>query len=268
MSASNQLTLRPIGVVHSPFWQRREAPRQPALCEDVHGTIELYPGNHFEQALIDIDTWSHIWVLFWFHVNDNWRPMVQPPRGLQRRGVFATRSPHRPNPLGLSAVKLERRRGLILEVSGLDILDGTPVFDLKPYVPYTDVIPTANGGWPEQVAPPTYAVVFTPRAQRHLQFLGELGQTLRAELERVLSLGPKQPKYRRIRRMEHGYQIAVEEWRVSFDASDAVITVTGVTSGYRAAELAGNPATELDLHRAFAAFTSTDDLTDRGTGQP
>jgi tRNA (adenine37-N6)-methyltransferase len=258
MNAFNELTLRPIGVVHSPFWQRREAPRQSALCEDIHGTIELYPGNHFEQALIDIDTWSHIWVLFWFHVNDNWRPMVQPPRGMQRRGVFATRSPHRPNPLGLSAVKLERRRGLILEVSALDILDGTPVFDLKPYVPYTDVIPSANGGWPEQVAPPTFDVVFTPRALRHLLFLGELGANMKAELERVLSLGPKQPKYRRIRRLERGFQIAVEEWRVLFDAADAVITVTGVQSGYRAVDLETNPATELDVHRAFSAFATAD----------
>jgi tRNA (adenine37-N6)-methyltransferase len=258
MTAFNELTLRPIGVVHSPFWQRREAPRQSALCEDIRGTIELYPGNHFEQALIDIDTWSHIWVLFWFHVNDNWRPMVQPPRGMQRRGVFATRSPHRPNPLGLSAVKLERRRGLILEVSSLDILDGTPVFDLKPYVPYTDVIPAANGGWPEQVAPPTYEVLFTSRALEHLAFLGELGANVKVELERVLSLGPKQPKYRRIRRVESGYQIAVEEWRVHFQATAGAITVTHLRSGYRAEDLESNRAAELDLHRAFTAFASSD----------
>lgn len=256
MTTFDQLTLRPIGVVHSPFWQRREAPRQSALCEDIHGTIELFAGNHFEQALIDIDTWSHIWVLFWFHVNDNWRPMVQPPRGMRRRGVFATRSPHRPNPLGLSAVKLERRRGLILEVSALDILDGTPVFDLKPYVPYTDVIQDANGGWPEQVAPPTYAVLFTPLAERHLTFLGSRGEALKLELERVLSLGPKQPKYRRIRKLDDGYRIAVEDWRIYFRAANGAITVTHLESGYGAVELENNLATELDLHRAFALFAA------------
>lgn len=257
MSAFDQLTLRPIGVVHSPFWQRREAPRQSSLCEDIHGTIELFPGSHFEQALIDIETWSHIWVLFWFHVNDNWRPMVQPPRGMQRRGVFATRSPHRPNPLGLSAVKLERRRGLVLEVSALDILDGTPVFDLKPYVTYTDVIADANGGWPEQVAPPTFEVVFTKLAERQLTFLAERGRAMRAELERVLSVGPKQPKYRRIRRLADGYRIAIEDWRARFSATDTVITVTHLESGYDAAELSSNPAAELDLHRAFAAFAGS-----------
>lgn len=257
MNAPNELTLKPIGVVHSPFWQRREAPRQSALCEDVRGTIELHPGHHFEQALIDIDTWSHIWVLFWFHVNHNWRPMVQPPRGMQRRGVFATRSPHRPNPLGLSAVKLERRRGLILEVSSLDILDGTPVLDLKPYVPYTDVVPSANGGWPEQVAPPTYQVVFTSRALRHFTFLGELGSRIKAELERVLSLGPKQPKYRRIRRRERDYQIAIEDWRVQFEVNDAVIAVTGVSSGYKTAQLESSTGPERDVHRAFTAFAGS-----------
>lgn len=258
MNAFSELTIRPIGVVHSPFWQRREAPRQSALCEDVHGTIELFPGNRFEQALNDIDTWSHIWVLFWFHVNDNWRPMVQPPRGLRRRGVFATRSPHRPNPLGLSAVKLERRKGLILEVSALDILDQTPVFDLKPYVPYTDVITSANGGWPEQAERPTYQVVFTPRALRHLAFLGARGEAMKLELERVLTLGPKQPKYRRIRRLEVGYQVAIEDWRVHFEADASLVTVTRVRSGYETTQLDQTSEPELEVHRAFTAFAAAD----------
>src|SRR5690606_2334958 len=137
----------PIGVVRSPFVQRQDAPRQSAVAPDVRGQIELFSGHGYENALSDIEQWSHLWVLFWFHLNQGWRPMVRPPRGDRRRGVFATRSPHRPNPLGLSVVKLEGRKGLLLEVSGLDILDGSPVFDLKPYVAYTDALSGAAQGW-------------------------------------------------------------------------------------------------------------------------
>lgn len=255
MTPPEQLTLTPIGVVHSPFTRRREAPRQSALCTDVHGTIELYPGHHFGEALIDIDTWSHIWVLFWFHVNPNWRPMVQPPRGMKRRGVFATRSPHRPNPLGLSLVKLEKRKGLVLEVSALDILDGTPVLDLKPYVPYTDCVPEANGGWPELADSPTFHVAFTPTAQAQLEFLGSLGKELEHELKRVLAAGPKQPQYRRIRRLEDGFLIAIRDWRISFRATHDEVTVTHLTSGYSPQHLAEDPSSELDVHREFSAFT-------------
>src|SRR5215510_10989946 len=121
--AYRSLTLQPIGVVHSPFVERRQAPRQSAAAQDVRGTIELLPGHGFEHALADIERWSHLWVIFWFHLNEGWKPKVLPPRSQRRRGLFATRSPHRPNPLGLSVVKLERVLGLTLEVSALDILD-------------------------------------------------------------------------------------------------------------------------------------------------
>src|SRR5262245_42053141 len=138
--AYRALTLTPIGVVHSPFVERRQAPRQSAAARAVRGTIELFPGKGFEHELSDIESWSHVWVIFWFHLNEGWKPKVLPPRSRRRRGVFATRSPHRPNPIGLSVVKLEAVSGLTLEVSALDILDGTPVLDLKPYIPYADAI--------------------------------------------------------------------------------------------------------------------------------
>src|SRR4029453_6688659 len=108
------------GVVRSPFVERRQAPRQSAAAREVRGTIELFPGLGFEHALADIERWSHLWVIFWFHLNEGWKPKVLPPRSQRRRGLFATRSPHRPNPLGLSAVKLEGVSGLTLEVSALD----------------------------------------------------------------------------------------------------------------------------------------------------
>src|SRR5690606_8897037 len=102
-------------------------PHQPSAAREVEGSIELYPGHHFEHGLVDLATWSHIWVLFWFHQNAGWRPKVLPPRSLRRRGVFATRAPHRPNPIGLSCVRLMNVQDLTLHVRGVDMLDGTPV---------------------------------------------------------------------------------------------------------------------------------------------
>ena len=111
------------------------------------------PGKNYEHALLDLDGWEYIWVLFWFDRNSGWRPKVLPPRSRSgRKGVFATRSPHRPNPLGLSAVRLERVEGLTLHVRDVDMLDGTPVFDIKPYVAYTDAIGAARSGWLDDAA--------------------------------------------------------------------------------------------------------------------
>ena len=129
------LTIEPIGYVRSALATKTEAVRQPRAGGNASGRIELLPGRNFEHALLDLDGWDYIWVLFWFHHNAGWRPKVLPPRSRSgRKGVFATRSPHRPNPIGISAVKLERIEGLTLHVADIDILDGTPVLDIKPYL--------------------------------------------------------------------------------------------------------------------------------------
>ena len=142
------LTVEPIGYVRCALAAKAEAARQPRASGGAPARIELMPGRNFEHALSDLGCWQYIWVLFWFDRNDGWRPKVLPPRSRSgRKGVFATRSPHRPNPLGLSAVRLERVEGLTLHVSDVDMLDGTPVLDIKPYVPYADAFPGARAGW-------------------------------------------------------------------------------------------------------------------------
>jgi tRNA (adenine37-N6)-methyltransferase len=252
----SQVTLTPIGVVRSPFGERREAPRQPVLAADTRGTIELFADRNLEQALSDIDSWSHLWVLFWFHLNTGWRPMVRPPRGDCRRGVLATRSPHRPNPVGLSVVKLERRVGLELQVSSLDILDGTPVLDIKPYVAYTDAVPTATGGWPEVGPTREHSVAFDARAEHQLAFLGAVGSDLKHTLLSALVLGPHQPKYRRIRKTSAGFVIAVKEWRALFSVEETQLTVLEIRSGYRPEVLSSQTDPSLDLHRALMQFSA------------
>ena len=259
-AVASELVVRPIGVVHSPFRERASAPRQPA-ASDARGSIELFPDSGFEHALSDLERWSHLWVLFWFHLNEGFRPKVLPPRSARRRGVFSTRSPHRPNPIGLSAVKLERVNGLVLEVSGLDMLDQTPVLDLKPYVAYTDAITDANGGWLSGALDPVapFSVEISDQARAELAYLRETwGIDLDDPIQKILSLGPQAHPYRRIRR-ERGrasgdsetFLLAVKEWRARFTVFGSRIAVLGIRSGYRPRELVENRDSALDAHRAF-----------------
>src|SRR5690606_16590396 len=145
MDLPETLTLRPIGVLRTAWSSKVEAPRQPAAATDATGLIQLLPDMNLAHAIEDLAGWERIWVIFWFHRNRGWRPKVLPPRATTgRKGVLATRAPHRPNPLGLSALRLERIDGLDLHVRDVDLLDGTPVLDIKPYVPYADAFPESG----------------------------------------------------------------------------------------------------------------------------
>jgi tRNA-Thr(GGU) m(6)t(6)A37 methyltransferase TsaA len=258
---SRSLTLEPIGFVRAPLGDKVEAARQPRASGGTAGRIELVPGRHFEHALLDLDAWQYIWVLFWFDRNQGWRPKVLPPRSRNgRKGVFATRSPHRPNPLGLSAVRLERIEGLTLHVRDVDMLDGTPVLDIKPYVAYTDAIPDAGSGWLADDAVPrdpvsAFSVRFAAVAAQQAAWVeARTGIALRERATAVLSLGPEPHPYRRIRREANGLSLAVKDWRLYFDVEGRDVAVACVTSGCRSSELArGEPTPELTIHREFCA---------------
>jgi tRNA-Thr(GGU) m(6)t(6)A37 methyltransferase TsaA len=258
------ITLTAIGRVHSPFTERVEAPRQARLATGVQGRVELYRGRGYEDALLDLEQWDHVWLVFWFHQNVEYRPKVQPPRSDKKRGVLATRAPYRPNPIGLSAVRLLRVEGLNLFIADLDLLDGTPVLDIKPYVPYADSIPHANHGWLEQTATApverpedprgAYSVRYDPFAEEQLAYLTDShGIALRARIESALALGPSPHAYRRIRKDGAGYRLAVKDFRVCFEVAANVVTVRELKSGYRAAELFAEGGAAPDTHRAFVA---------------
>jgi tRNA-Thr(GGU) m(6)t(6)A37 methyltransferase TsaA len=241
----------PIGVLRTPYPDRVSAPRQPAVGAEAEGTIELYPGHNYEHALDDVAGWSHLWVIFVFHLNEGWRPKVLPPRSDgRRRGLFATRSPHRPNPIGLSVVKLIGVEGLTLRVRGLDMVDRSPVLDLKPYVPYADSVDEASGGWLAAADPgPSYEIRWAPLAAEQASFLAaEHGVDLRPAIDQALALGPQPHPYRRIRVDGDGFRLAVKEWRVRFVVAGQVVTVERLITGYRPSQLAG-PG--LDAHRAL-----------------
>jgi tRNA-Thr(GGU) m(6)t(6)A37 methyltransferase TsaA len=245
-------TFEPIGILHTPFKDRLSAPRQPAEAAAVEGEIELHGGRNLEHAVEDLGAWSHLWVIFVFDRNEGWRPKVLPPRSERRRGVLATRAPYRPNPIGLSVVKLERVDGLRLRVRGVDMLDGSPVLDLKPYVPYTDAVGEASGGWLGGEADPgtRYEVQWGAAAEEQRGFLLGLGVDLKGPVEAVLSVSPHPHPYRRIRVEEGGRRrLALKEWRVWFTVEGERVRVEGLGSGYRPGErgVAGREA-----HLAFA----------------
>lgn len=155
--AAPGVTFQPIGIVRSPYAKRMDAPHQPTV---VQGTETGVPAEALlelnaalpETVVRDLEGFERIWVIFVFHASEGWAPLVQPPRGPRaKRGVLATRSPHRPNAIGLSAVELVAVEGRTLRLRGVDLLDGTPVLDIKPYVPYADAFPEARAGWIDAV---------------------------------------------------------------------------------------------------------------------
>jgi tRNA-Thr(GGU) m(6)t(6)A37 methyltransferase TsaA len=252
-SASSRLVLEPIGFLRSPHATKVQAARQPSVAAGTQARIELLPGRNFEHALEDLASWELIWVIFWFHQNPGWRPKVLPPRSTTgRKGVFATRSPHRPNPIGMSVVRLERVEGLILHIRDADMLDGTPVLDLKPYVAYTDAHPDAGNGWLQPSDPVrAYAVRFDALAADQAMWIEThtglaIGERIRATLE----LGPEPHPYRRIRQVDDFMQLAVKEWRVRFIVTGRDVRVIGIDSGFRTSQLAGTDES-LRAHRDF-----------------
>ena len=149
------VTFEPIGVVRTPFTDKKDAPRQPAAARGVRGRVELIDSAEMRDAVCDLEAWTHLWIVYVFHERgEGWSPKVQPPRSDRRRGVLATRSPHRPNPIGLSALRVTGVTGHTVHVLGLDLLDETPILDIKPYVPYADAFPGAAAGWLDELEGP------------------------------------------------------------------------------------------------------------------
>jgi tRNA (adenine37-N6)-methyltransferase len=263
--AAVRLSLEPIGFVRNTLATKVEAARQPQAARGEPARIELLPGRNFEHALEDLARWQRIWVIFWFHHNAGWRPKVLPPRSVTgRKGVFATRSPHRPNPLGLSVVRLERVEGLTLHILDSDMLDGTPVLDLKPYVAYTDAHADSGNGWLDDAgiaaasgtADPVsaYEVRFDARAAEQAQWIeARTGLALEERIRSTLMLGPAPHPYRRIRRLDDGMQLAVKEWRVRFSVDGREVRVLDIASGFRVSQLtaAGEDDEMLRAHREF-----------------
>jgi tRNA-Thr(GGU) m(6)t(6)A37 methyltransferase TsaA len=156
MHDTQSLICKPIAFVHSPYAKRIDAPHQSTVVEgtetgDVAEAIITFAADFPEAAFRDLAGFQRIWLIFAFHRSEGWKAEVRPPRGRLKRSVLATRSPHRPNAIGLSAVELVAVEGQSLRVRGVDLLDGTPILDIKPYVPYADAFPDSRAGWIDDI---------------------------------------------------------------------------------------------------------------------
>ena len=216
--------MRPIAHIHSDFSTKFGIPRQSGVVESLQAEIIFEPEFRSREAVRGLDGYSHVWLIWEFseNVDAPWSPTVRPPRlgGNVRMGVFATRSPFRPNPIGLSCVRLEDitfsdARGPVLHVAGADLMDGTPIYDIKPYLPYADAHPEALGGF----APSPKETIEVKSPPELLQKLPE-GQ--REALLGVLAQDPR-PQYQNDPVRVYGMSFG--GWDVKFRVKDGVLTV-------------------------------------------
>ena len=222
-----QHSIKIIAHIRSDFPTKFGIPRQSGLVPELRAMVVFEPEFRNPDALRGIEGFSHLWLIWQFSeaVREEWSPTVRPPRlgGNTRMGVFATRSPFRPNPIGLSCVKLEGVRqdaenGSVLYVSGADLMDGTPIYDIKPYLPYADSHPDAHGGFAP--SPKETVAVDCPPA-----LLGKLPQEQRAALLGVLAQDPR-PQYQNDPQRIYGMRFAGFE--VKFRAADGTLHVVEI----------------------------------------
>lgn len=251
------IVFEPIGIFHCDQRYTYDAPRQGTLATEATGVVELADGRNFAQAVQDLAGFERIWLLYLFHQNENWKPLVRPPRGERKVGVFASRAPYRPNPIGLSCVRLVAVEGTRVLVAEHDLLDGTPILDIKPYLPYADSFPEARAGWVDELAEPEFAVSFSPVAEEQLTWLESQGLVaLRPFLRDQLTIRPTDPSRKRLRELgENRWEIAYRTWRAEFVLSSKEILVEDIASGYRPDELlaASDRYGDKPLHRSFLA---------------
>ena len=222
------ITIRPIAFMHSDFATKFGIPRQSGLVAQLRSTIVFEPEYRNDDALRGIEDFSHLWIIWQFSeaVRDGWSPTVRPPRlgGNTRMGVFATRSPFRPNNLGLSCVTLlgveqTADHGTVLHVGGADLMDGTPIFDIKPYIPYSDSHPDAKGGFTDTAGDFLLQVEF-PDA-----LLQKIPRSKRDAAIGVLSHDPR-PSYQR--KPGRVYGLTFAGYDIRFTVEQDVLTVIEV----------------------------------------
>jgi len=226
----------PIGVVHSCFREKFGIPRQPGLVPAARATLELLPPYNQPAAVRGLEGFSHLWLLFVFHgvPAGRWRATVRPPRlgGNRRLGVFATRSTFRPNPIGLTAVKLDHiavRRGQVaLHLAGVDLLDGTPVLDIKPYLPYADRIVEAVGGFAAAAPETGLTVEFSPAASAFCAAWPG-GGDLRELINQILRQDPR-PAYERASPSPRLHGMRLHDLDVRWEIRDGVARVIEIAA--------------------------------------
>nr|WP_314985592.1 tRNA (N6-threonylcarbamoyladenosine(37)-N6)-methyltransferase TrmO [uncultured Pantoea sp.] len=227
-------TFAQIGVIHSPWKEKFAVPRQPGLVQDGGGELHLQPPYNQPEAVRGLEAFSHLWLLFVFHqtMEGGWRPTVRPPRlgGNARMGVFATRSTFRPNPIGMSLVELKgiriEKQQVILQLGSLDLIDGTPVVDIKPYLPFAEALPHAEAGFAQTAPAADMPVRFSDQAQQQLHQQSRYHNLARF-ISEVLAQDPR-PAYRQGETQEREYAAWLMDFNVRWRIDDAGTEVIAI----------------------------------------
>lgn len=266
------LQLRPIGIYQSERKEAYSLPRQPdhnseSPFSNEPGLIQLNEGFNFQQALIGLEGFSHLWVIYAFHRNHHWKPMTLPPRGSpQKIGVFGTRSPYRPNPLGLSCVRIKKIEGLKIFVEGADLMDQSPILDIKPYITYSDSLPNAKQGWLENIEKNQFQLQWNENFNQKLNWLKKEASAfdspqqnsilqLQDFASRQLEYDPCDERRKRVHLQGDYYILSYRTWRIQFQVDQALqkIQIENLYSGYSSQDLseAQDPHGDKNLHRLF-----------------
>lgn len=232
-------SIEAIGEVRSPYQQKFAVPRQPGLVTAACAEIHLHGDYAQADSVRGLTEFSHIWVLFIFHetVAAGWQPLVRPPRlgGNTRKGVFATRATYRPNGIGMSVVKLESvqadEHGVIIRVRGADWVNGTPVIDIKPYLPYADSIADAQGGFADQRPHTALTTVFSAEAEQQLQLLERHYPELRLLISQVLNQDPR-PAYKKAAHQEKVYGMSLYDLNIKWQVSNGENQVIQISKDF------------------------------------
>ena len=224
-----------IGVIRSPWKEKFAVPRQPGLVQDGGGELHLLPPYNQPEAVRGLEDFSHLWVLFVFHqtMEGGWRPTVRPPRlgGNARVGVFATRSTFRPNPIGMSLVELKgiryAKQQVILDLGSLDLVDGTPVVDIKPYLPFAEALPNARAGFAQAAPEADMPVRFSLLAQQQLLQQQVSYPQLARFISDVLAQDPR-PAYRKGEALEREYAAWLLDFNVRWRIDEAGTEVVAI----------------------------------------
>jgi len=240
-SLDNKIEFNFIGRVHSPYKEKFAIPRQPGLVSAAKGTITLTGAANSPELVRELAQFSHIWVLFVFHgtQEQGWKPLVRPPRlgGNTKVGVLATRSTFRPNPIGMSVVKLDsievEKQQVVLHISAIDLLDTTPIIDIKPYVPYSDSLPQANAGFAQSQPPSNLQITFNQKVKEALVEYNKNYPDLALFIEQVLIQDPR-PAYKQGKSDDKVYGMSLYDlniqWQMQGLTSIEVIDITSITT--------------------------------------
>jgi tRNA (adenine37-N6)-methyltransferase len=230
-----KIEFNPIGVLLSPYKQKFAIPRQPNLVKAGKAIVNLSSEFTDANSIRGIEQFSHLWLVFLFHgvAEQGWSPTVQPPRlgGKERVGVFASRSPFRPNPIGISVVENlghSTNSGVTsIEVGGIDLLDGTPILDIKPYIPYADSISDALGGYAKEQPDNSLSVLFTPSAEEQLLELQESYPQLKEFISQILSQDPR-PAWRAKDNDEKQYGMSLYDLNIKWKNENNGVSVLAI----------------------------------------